>query len=87
MMTTKIDLLLLFLIVSNTYQQQQQCPIGRLSLSNGRSKCFFAISSKENYFDAEIDCKMRAAHIDDVNMDNTFLVSIAAAYENWNVLG
>lgn len=72
-------LFLLFSFVRIT-DQQSQCPIGHLSFNE--QKCYFVfIGALHNYFDAEIECKMRAETVGITN-NRTFLVSISNAFEN-----
>jgi len=73
-------------VIVDTLQQQQQCPIGQLSFD--RKKCIYAQSPSlidKSYFDAESDCKQRAANVG-ISNDRASLVSISNAFENANVL-
>ena len=74
-------LFLSFVFIS---QQQQSCPIGRLS--SDRQKCLFALSTTKNFFDAENECKNKALNVG-IGVERAFLVSISTAFENANILG
>ncbi len=66
--------------------QQQQCPIGQLSLD--RKKCIYTIaplSIAKNYFDAERDCE-QIAQISEIPNDQAFLVTIPNAFENGDTI-
>jgi hypothetical protein len=73
-------------VIVVTLQQQQQCSVGQISLDG--KKCIYAESSSlidKSYFDAETDCKQRAANVG-ISNDQASLVSVSSAFENANVL-
>ncbi len=72
-------------VIVVTLQQQQQCPIGQISFDG--KKCIYAQSQSlidKSYFDAETDCKQRAANVG-ISNDQASLVSISNAFDNANV--
>ena len=79
------SLLLVLLALFVFVTEQQQCPIGELSLD--QQKCYFSVSSpKTSFFNADIDCKQRAATVG-IGSSRAFLASIPNAFENGQLLG
>ncbi len=62
-------------------QEQSSCPIGHISIDE--KKCYFVLSGK-SYFDAQNDCKDKAANVGFVR-DQASLVSISNAFANGQV--
>ncbi len=83
---TRIVFILLIAYFTFTIQQQPQCPIGHLSFT--KKKCIFAQtpSIDRNFFDAESDCKRKAATAG-FDEDHAFLISIPSAFENAEAIG
>lgn len=74
----------LFFFMVNVDAKSDECPIGTLSYD--RLKCYFALSTMNNFFDAEYDCKKRAQNAN-IEIDSAELVSISNAIENENIRG